>query len=179
MKGFWTVIDAGGSPLAIVKARHPTDAKYRLACLDLWTSGCEVRECTPDENAYVAYRILGDDPGTRRIWWIDSDMLRQVAALDREQPVQSCSNGSIIGGCSRPVSFSFGIGMAAPFQRTWWLIAVRPPWKAEDCEECVEITQPEGRKGSPIRMSYSGAVSGSEGLVFTSFVGPAAVRANR
>src|SRR5205823_3370651 len=34
--------------------------------------------------------------------------------------------------------------MVATFQSSWWQIAVPPPWKAEECEECVEITQPEG-----------------------------------
>ena len=34
--------------------------------------------------------------------------------------------------------------MGATFQSTWWQIAVPPPWKAQDREECVEIAQPEG-----------------------------------
>jgi hypothetical protein len=34
--------------------------------------------------------------------------------------------------------------MAATFQSSWWQIVVPPPWKAQECEECVEITQPEG-----------------------------------
>jgi hypothetical protein len=39
---------------------------------------------------------------------------------------------------------SFGISMAVTFQSSWWQLAVPPPWKAEECEECVEITQAEG-----------------------------------
>lgn len=34
--------------------------------------------------------------------------------------------------------------MASRFQSTWWHITVPPPWKAEECEECVEITRPKG-----------------------------------
>jgi hypothetical protein len=34
--------------------------------------------------------------------------------------------------------------MATTFQSAWWQIAVPPPWKVEECEECVEMTQPEG-----------------------------------
>lgn len=34
--------------------------------------------------------------------------------------------------------------MAATFQSSGWQIAVPPPWKAQECEKCVEITQPEG-----------------------------------
>jgi len=34
--------------------------------------------------------------------------------------------------------------MSATFQSTWWQIVVPSPWRAQDCEECVEITQPDG-----------------------------------
>jgi len=34
--------------------------------------------------------------------------------------------------------------MAAAFQSTWWQIAVPLPWAANEFEECVEITQPDG-----------------------------------
>jgi hypothetical protein len=74
MKGFWTVIWADGKPLAIVKARRYTDAKYRLGCRDLWVSGCQVRRCTPDEYASVVIRrkLVDDRADTRGIWWVDS-----------------------------------------------------------------------------------------------------------
>jgi hypothetical protein len=34
--------------------------------------------------------------------------------------------------------------MAPAFKSTLWQILVPPPWKAEDCEHCIEFTQPEG-----------------------------------
>ncbi len=34
--------------------------------------------------------------------------------------------------------------MAPIFQSNWWQISVPAPWKAQEYEECVEITQTEG-----------------------------------
>src|SRR5258706_14292174 len=34
--------------------------------------------------------------------------------------------------------------MPQSFQSTWWQIAVPLPWQADECEACVEFTQPEG-----------------------------------
>ena len=34
--------------------------------------------------------------------------------------------------------------MRSTFQSPLWQISVPRPWRAEDCEHCVEITQPEG-----------------------------------
>jgi hypothetical protein len=36
-----------------------------------------------------------------------------VATLDREQPVQSISNGNVMGGCSRPVSLALCAGVGS------------------------------------------------------------------
>ena len=56
--------------------------------------------------------------------------------------------------------------MAATFQSKWWQIAVPPPWKAQDCEECVEITQPDGVGALHISSArkLEGAVLASEAL---------------
>jgi hypothetical protein len=34
--------------------------------------------------------------------------------------------------------------MPSTFQSSLWQISVPPPWKAEECEDCVEFTQPDG-----------------------------------
>jgi hypothetical protein len=39
-------------------------------------------------------------------------MRPNLAALDREQPVQFGSNGNVPGGCSRPVSNAFGVSIS-------------------------------------------------------------------
>jgi len=56
------------------------------------------------------------------IHYYEASRAELFAALDREQPVQSGFNGSVTGGCSRPVSFAlttppqvhFGGGDVAP-----------------------------------------------------------------
>lgn len=62
--------------------------------------------------------------------------------------------------------FNVRHSMAATFQSRWWQVAVPSPWKAEECEECVEITQPEGIGAlhlSSARKS-EGSVSDTEAL---------------